>query len=110
MRVALNGYGSYDEVVTPQTGRTSSVRASLTQQFGNFTIDAKPWLFVFVDGDNKGTTPLAGIKLAAGEHSMMVQNPKQNINKQMKLRIEPNKTTSILIDWKNDPPVKEIIR
>jgi hypothetical protein len=32
------------------------------------------------------------------------------LKKQMKLRIEANKTTSILIDWKNDPPVKEIIR
>ena len=110
VRVALNGYGSYDEVVTPQAGRTSGVRAALAQQFGSFTIDAKPWFFVFIDGDNKGTTPLAGIKLAAGEHSMMIQNPKQNIKKQMKFRIESNKTTSILIDWRNDPPVKEIIR
>jgi hypothetical protein len=110
VRVALNGYGSFEETVTPQAGRTLGVRAALTQQFGSFTIDAKPWFFVFVDGENKGTTPLAGIKLAAGEHNMTIQNPKMNIRKQMRLRIEPNKTTSIIIDWKNDPPVKEIIR
>lgn len=110
VHVALNGYGSYDETVTPQPGRTAGVRATLTQQLGSFTIDAKPWFFVVVDGDNKGTTPLAGIKLSAGEHNMMIANPRMKIKKQMKLRIEANKTTSILIDWKNDPPVKEIIR
>lgn len=110
VRVALDGYGSYDEVVTTQPGRTAGVRATLAQQFGSFTIDAKPWFFVFVDGEEKGTTPLAGIRLAAGEHNMMIANPRMKIKKQMKLRIEPNKTTSILIDWKNDPPVKEIIR
>ena len=110
IKVSEDGYDAWTGSLEAQPGKTATVNASLTQQFGSFSIESRPWFFVLIDGDNKGTTPLAGIKLAAGDHSMTLANPRLKVRRQVNLHIEPNKTTSIIIDPKADPPVKEIVR
>lgn len=110
VKVSKDGYDAWTGSLEAQPGKTATVNASLTQQFGSFSIESRPWFFVLIDGDNKGTTPLAGIKLAAGDHSLTLANPRLKIRKQVTLHIEPNKTTSIIINPKADPPVKEIVR
>ncbi len=44
------------------------------------------------------------------DHSMTLANPRLKIRRQVNLHIESNKTTSIIIDFKEDPPVKETVR
>ena len=110
IKVSEDGYDAWTGSLEAQPGKTATVNASLTQQFGSFSIESRPWFFVLIDGDNKGTTPLAGIKLAAGDHNLTLANPRLKIRKQVTLHIESNKTTSIIINPKADPPIKEIVR
>uniref|UniRef100_A0A7C4U6P9 Serine/threonine protein kinase n=1 Tax=candidate division WOR-3 bacterium TaxID=2052148 RepID=A0A7C4U6P9_UNCW3 len=38
----------------------------------------EPWGYVFIDGENKGMTPLTPIKLTPGKHRLTITNPKYN--------------------------------
>ncbi len=37
---------------------------------GRMTIDAKPWATIYIDGKKVGTTPLVGIEVPAGQHTI----------------------------------------
>jgi hypothetical protein len=98
VRLTLDGFAPFEQSVTPEAGRAGAVNASLVQLYGALTVNSQPWAVVVIDGDEKGTTPIAGIKLSAGEHSLALGNPKLKLGKRMKVRIEPNKTTRIVVD------------
>jgi len=103
VRLVIDGYGLFEDSVVADPSRTVSVNGTLVQQFGALTVDSQPWAVVVVDGEEKGTTPIAGLKLAVGEHSLALGNPKLKLGKRMKVRIEPNKTTRIVVDLNKAP-------
>jgi len=97
VRLTLDGFAPYEETVTPRGGR-AHVGATLTQLYGRLTVNSKPWAVVFVDGEEKGMTPLADIRLTAGEHDLLLGNKRLRIRHEMKVNIEPDKTTRIVVD------------
>jgi len=98
VRLELNGYEPYEEHVSSDGAGRKSITAELVQLFGELTINTRPWAFVFVDGEKIGMTPLAGVRLPAGEHEVTLANPKQELRKRLKVVIKPDETTRIVID------------
>ena len=42
---------------------------------GTLVVVAEPWARVTIDGEPRGTTPLAGLELAVGSHTLVFENP-----------------------------------
>jgi len=110
VRVELPGFTPYEETVSPKGTAPVRVNATLTQQYGTLTVNASPWAFVFVDAEEKGMTPIAGLKLKAGEHNLILANPKLKLKKRMKIKVEPDKTTRIMVDLNNMPTTQETVK
>ncbi len=100
-RLELDGYKPYERPVSLDGPGIVEVKAELERLFGELTINTRPWAFVIVDGENKGMTPLAGIRLGAGEHQVVLKNPKLKLAKKLNVRIRPDETTRIVIDLGN---------
>jgi serine/threonine protein kinase len=98
VKVELDGYARYEGTFTQSGTAPARVSAALTQLFGRLTVDSKPWAIVFVDGEKRGMTPLADMKLGAGQHELVMDNPKLQAKKRVQVRVEPNKTTRIMVD------------
>jgi hypothetical protein len=54
-------------------GRTAAVNVTFPK--GSMDINATPWAEVFVDGEKVGETPLAGVPVSAGRHSVRFRHP-----------------------------------
>ncbi len=65
---------------------------------GSFTINALPWAKVYIDDEEKGITPLAGIKLLAGVHQVRLVNSELKQDRTFKILIKPNRTTSKIVN------------
>ncbi len=62
--------------------------------YGFLTIDSAPWSLVSIDGKAQGQTPLVGLKLPAGPHSLLLQNPELHREASYTVTIEPGETTA----------------
>jgi PEGA domain len=98
VRLEQKGFAPFEEQVSSDGPGTKSIKAELVQLFGELTINTRPWAFVFVDGEKIGMTPLAGVRMTAGEHELVLANPKQELRKRLKVDIKPDETTRIVID------------
>jgi hypothetical protein len=61
---------------------------------GKLKIKVIPWADVYVDGKRKGTTPLKPLELAAGEHTVLVQNRRLGAQRSFRVMIKPNEVVS----------------
>ncbi|MCK5554396.1 MAG: PEGA domain-containing protein, partial [Deltaproteobacteria bacterium] len=61
---------------------------------GKLKIKVIPWADVYVDGKRKGTTPLKSLELAAGEHTVLVQNRRLGAERSFRVMIKPNEVVS----------------
>lgn len=98
VRLVMAGYAVYEETISVREGGVARVGATLVRQYGALTVNAKPWAVVYIDDEERGTTPLAGIRLPAGEHQLVLTNPKLDIKKRVKVLIRPDDTTRVVID------------
>lgn len=98
VRLVMAGYAPYEETISAREGTVARVSATLARQYGALTVNAKPWAVVYIDDEERGTTPLAGIRLPAGEHQLVLTNPKLDIKKRVKVLIRPDDTTRVMID------------
>jgi len=98
VNLRMPGFAPYEETVSPGPAGVARVSATLVRQYGELNVNAKPWAVVFVDGEEKGTTPLAGIRLTAGEHRLLLANPRMGIKKRARVSIKPDETTRVVID------------
>lgn len=64
---------------------------------GTLHVNTTPWSEVWLGGKRLGITPLAGVALEAGRHSLVLKNPKLGVTKKVAVRIRPNETTRLTI-------------
>jgi serine/threonine protein kinase len=59
---------------------------------GMLRVQTRPWSKVFVDGRPVGTTPLTGLTLSAGRHTLTFVNEDFGIRKTVKIEVEAGQT------------------
>ncbi|MDP1828954.1 MAG: serine/threonine-protein kinase [Archangium sp.] len=62
------------------------------------SIDASPWGQVWLDGKPLGDTPLAELRIAAGEHQLKVSNPETGKNNSQRLTLKPGERRTVRVD------------
>jgi serine/threonine protein kinase len=65
---------------------------------GTVNLNATPWAQVKIDGRDIGNTPLKGILLAAGRHTITLSNPPQNLHRKIVIEVDANCGQTFLID------------
>lgn len=63
---------------------------------GKLKLNTNPWTTVYLGKRKLGITPLLGVKLPVGTHTLRLVNQEEGIEKKVKISIEPGKTTSLL--------------
>ncbi len=73
----VSGEGFFiDKKITIKSDDTTKIQEVL--KFSYLKLNVKPWGYVFVDGENKGMTPITPIRLTPGVHRLTITNPKYN--------------------------------
>lgn len=99
VKVRKEGFNEWSAKVTPKAGERLSLNAPLAPRLmGTLSVDAKPWAEVLVDGQPKGTTPLAAVNLPAGKHRITLRNPELKAEESFEVNIESGKTVSRVVN------------
>ncbi|MBI2894758.1 MAG: protein kinase [Deltaproteobacteria bacterium] len=61
-------------------------------------LNALPWAEVTIDGAPRGTTPLAGLRLAAGRHKIRLRNEAMGITRSVVLTLGPDEHQTLVVD------------
>jgi len=64
---------------------------------GTLSVNVDPWAYVRVDGGRSHDTPFH-MRLAAGEHRLVIQNPALKKRKELKVLVQPGQTKKIDLD------------
>lgn len=73
-------------------------RAAPTAEFGFLTIDTKPWSEVYINGEPRGSTPLANIKVNVGCTTVLLKERSQGRDLIRNVDIRPNLVTRVFIN------------
>lgn len=65
--------------------------------FGELSIDAEPWAYVSVQGRALGPTPLAHVRLPAGQHRVLLENPDHKVTRTVAISIKNDQRTSVRV-------------
>lgn len=65
--------------------------------FGELSIDAEPWAYVSVQGRALGPTPLAHVRLPAGQHRVVLENPDHKVTRTVAISIKNDQRTSVRV-------------
>jgi len=65
---------------------------------GKLKIKARPWARVYVDGKDRGMTPLTALELPPGEHIVQLENEKLGKKRFARVLIRPNEVHSLEVD------------
>jgi PEGA domain len=60
---------------------------------GQLTLDTYPWTRVSIDGRSVGNTPIIGLSLPAGKHTVTMENTEEHISRSVELTIEVGRPT-----------------
>ena len=85
-------------VVPPSPPRGEADPAAKPLAKATVSIDASPWGQVWLDGRSLGDTPLADLKIAAGEHQLKVSNPETGKNNSQRLTLKPGERRTVRVD------------
>jgi serine/threonine-protein kinase len=66
-------------------------------QHAMLNVNARPWANVWLDGRPVGETPLANLRVPAGEHELIFRHPDLGERRVM-TRVEPGRTTRVAVD------------
>ena len=61
------------------------------------SIDAEPWAYVSVQGRALGPTPLAHVRLPAGQHRVVLENPDHKVTRTVAISIKNDQRTSVRV-------------
>ncbi len=75
--------------------RAGPARTRTKKKHGRLTIDTQPWTEVYLKGRKLGMTPMAGIKLPAGRHELLLKNPALGVVRKIRVRIRSGRVTRI---------------
>ena len=67
---------------------------------GVLRINTRPWSKVSVDGVPAGNTPQMNIKVSAGTHTIMLENPEFGIKQKLTLSVKPGETVTRVLTLK----------
>jgi hypothetical protein len=87
--------GSGEDRSTPSgpAGRPEQQRSPGVPRFGLLSVSSEPWAQITIDGRPTGlTTPAAGIRLAAGNHTVELVNSVVGARKRFTVRIGPGES------------------
>jgi len=79
----------------PATRKTIAVKKAKP---GLLRLDTDPWSEVFLGKKRLGMTPLLGLKLPVGKHTLTAVNAKLKIKKRIQITIKAGKTTSLFVE------------
>lgn len=95
-----SAFPDFKRAVYVRSGETAMVNASLWSTIGRLTVQATPWAFVYVDGQQKATTPLLEpIIIAPGRHTVILRHPSYSAW-DTTFTVEAGESMSIVFDWK----------
>jgi eukaryotic-like serine/threonine-protein kinase len=81
----------------PQPAPTPKVEAPTVfapTEKGTLTVDTYPWTRVSVDGRGVGNTPVVGLSLPVGNHTVTMENAEEKISRSVQVTIESGKATT----------------
>ena len=111
IRVARDGYRTWEREMALAGGQTSEVRVELERERsrggstgpattptpaggpGQITIDARPWCNVTLDGRSLGQTPIVNRSVASGRHTIVCTNPELGRSRTVQVEVQPGQTT-----------------
>ncbi len=73
-RVTVVPRPDMEEEEEPESPPADGVRAAPPAETGFVTIDAYPWARVFIDGADRGVTPMVRLPIAAGPHVLVLES------------------------------------
>jgi serine/threonine protein kinase len=69
-------------------------------QTGSLSVVVFPWANVFVDGRERGQTPIAPLELLEGTHRIRLVNPELGKETEKTIKIKPGAEASLRVDWR----------
>ena len=69
---------------------------------GKVNINARPWAEVTVDGKGRGFTPVLGLALPPGTHTVVLLNPKLGAERKLKIRVEQETSQDVFVDFEKE--------
>jgi hypothetical protein len=73
-------------------------RTAPLKEFGFLTIDTRPWSEVYINGEARGSTPLANLKVSAGCNTVLIRNQADGKEVLRNVDIRPNMVTRVFFD------------
>ncbi len=99
--VRCKKYKQDTKYVTGQAGEKVAVEFKLKKitspkpKMGNLRLNTVPWSEVYLGKRKLGMTPLLGVKLPVGTHTLTATNKNRGLVKKIKVTIRPGKTTTL---------------
>lgn len=87
LRATAEGYTALDTSFSVGEAAEQRLRFALQRLPGRLKLLVEPAAEVFVDGNPRGSTPMAPLELAAGAHDLMLRAPRYRVH-QAKVQIE----------------------
>ncbi len=100
IKLHLYGYEDWGRTISLKEEEYTILSPKLSRLYGSLTINAIPWAEIYIEGESKGTTPLAGLRLPVGKYSVKLVNQELKIEKMVDVKIEPNETAKVVVEMK----------
>jgi len=100
IKLHLYGYEDWGRTITLKEEEYTTLSPKLSRLYGSLTINAIPWAEIYIEGESKGTTPLAGLRLPVGKYSVKLINQELKIEKIVDVKIEHNETAKVVVEMK----------
>jgi len=88
------GGSSHPQPTHTAAPATATTPAAPAAEDGYLTLDTYPWTKVSENGKVLGSTPLVHVAIAAGSHTLTLENPDQGIKQQTTVTIKAGETVS----------------
>ena len=73
-------------------------QANLGGEPGYLTIDTRPWSRIYVNGEDRGVTPLARLRVVAGCTTVVAVEPDSGERRSLTVTVRPNLTAIVKLD------------
>ncbi len=73
-------------------------KPSAKKSSGHLAVLVAPWAKVYVDGQEKGTTPFAPLEVKAGRHHVLLVNDEISKSREITVEVKPGRTATVRVD------------